>query len=201
MIPRILHRIWLGDCAMPAEYEAYWQRFIRMNPGWSFCTWRDGAAGEIPWLLNDREFDLATSYAQKADIARYEILMSLGGVYVDCDVEPLRPLEPLLEAGAFIGLEDGEYVCNAVIGAEPQHPFIRALVARLPEAFGRWIEGPINRQTGPMFVLDVLRSQEWDGLVVHPSSAFYPYHWSEGDPGIYPDASYTVHHWAKSWTS
>ncbi len=199
MIPRILHRIWLGDRDIPCEYEGYWQQFQRLNPSWSFCTWTDEG---MSWLQNGREFDLATSYAQKADIARYEIVLLMGGVYVDCDIEPLKSFDDsLLEASAFVGLEDGNYVCNAVLGAEPRHPFIGELVARLPESFERWIDGPINRQTGPLFVLDVIRSQEWDGLVIHEPSTFYPYHWSESDPGIYPDASYTVHHWAKSWTT
>ena len=45
-----------------------------------------------PDVAQDRSlFDRAETYAQKADIARYEVVHRFGGVYVDTDMECLRP--------------------------------------------------------------------------------------------------------------
>ena len=40
--------------------------------------------------------DPARNLAERADVLRYEILRRHGGVYVDVDVECLRPLDDLL---------------------------------------------------------------------------------------------------------
>jgi mannosyltransferase OCH1-like enzyme len=191
MIHRALHRIWIGE-SIPDEYEAYWAKWRLLHPSWGAYTWR-----KFDWLTNQVEFDAATSPAQKADIARYEILAKCGGVYVDCDVEPLKPLDDLLEARAFAGYEDESNVCNAVLGAERGYPLFETMIERLPGSLAA--NRDISGQTGPTFLLGVIRSQEWDGLVLHPTTAFYPYSYTETDPGVYPEESYAVHRWARQW--
>ena len=47
--------------------------------------------------LTRAEYDNAEKMAAKSDIFRYEICARFGGVYIDADFEPLRPIEPLLE--------------------------------------------------------------------------------------------------------
>lgn len=193
-VPRVLHRIWIGS-SIPEQYEGYWRKWARLHPRWDRRTWRSRPY----WLENHAEFDAAVSPAQKADILRYEILFRYGGVYVDCDVEPLKPLDDLLGCGAFVGYEDKTNVCNAVMGARPGHPLLRMLIERLPGSMKANAVAAINSQTGPGFLLSVVNSQTWDGLVVYPPATFYPYHWSLPDPGVYSESAYSVHHWSKAW--
>src|SRR3954452_9252859 len=87
LIPRIIHRVWLGDGAMPPEYEAFGETWAQHHPGWEMRLWR---SSDLPPLRNQDLFDRATSFAQQSDIARYELLLRHGGVYVDTDFECLR---------------------------------------------------------------------------------------------------------------
>jgi mannosyltransferase OCH1-like enzyme len=191
VIPLLVHRIWIGQ-TIPDEYEEMWTGWIKAHPGWRFHTWRERDLG---WLTNKSLFDQMLEPTGKADVARYEILCVQGGVYTDCDVECLRPLDDLLDGVAcFAGYEDDEWICNALMGGIKGHPALQRLVDELPGyAAAHEGDGPQIR-TGPKFLTDMWKA--FPGVTLFPPQTFYPYRWNEADPGPpYPD-SYTVHRWA-----
>ena len=83
MIPKILHRVWLDE-RIPDRFEAYWDRFRDLHPGWVLVTW--STSESLSWMTNLDLFTRQTTWAGKSDIARYEILNRYGGIYVDTDV-------------------------------------------------------------------------------------------------------------------
>lgn len=205
MIPRTLHRIWVGE-PMPFDLVMLEPAWFLLHPEWEWRTWRDADFG---WLRNQDLFDAAedivgpTEVGQfRADIARLEILHRYGGVYVDCDMEARKPLDPLLEVECFAGFEDpeGRWVNNAVMGAEAGHPFLDALIEALPDSVAAAQRAGItrpNKFSGPQFVTPIWKRDRFrHSVTVHPHSHFYPYSWSELDQrgGDFPDA-YAVHHW------
>ena len=68
-------------------------------------------------------------YAHRADIVRLENLLSKGGIYLDADVFVHRSFDSLLGHSAVLGIQEGirgkPGLCNAVILAEPNAPFLR----------------------------------------------------------------------------
>lgn len=197
MIPRVLHRIWLGDRPMPERFESFWQSWQALNPGWEFVTWT-----EPPRLRNRAWYQVSRTLAGKADIARYEIVLNEGGVYVDCDEEPLRPLDELVvdhDAFACKENDDPPWIANAVIGATPGHPAVAAVVAALPAGMRRYGVGQPVHSTGPGLLTRTWATR--DDVTLLPSSMFYPVHWSRMEDlgGPYPAESFGVHHWAASW--
>lgn len=204
MIPRILHRIWLGG-DLPWEAREFGATWARHCPGWEFRTWREW---DLPPLTNQDAFDAAIHPAQRSDIARMELLLRYGGVYIDTDFEARKPLEPLLDGiDCFAATEDGTWVSTGIIGAVPDHPFIGRLVDRLPGSIAENPGLPPNRQTGPWFVTAELAEyrlvdEDRHPVTVFPQELFYPYHFTEPDRrhGVFPDAV-AVHHWSLSWQS
>jgi hypothetical protein len=75
------------------------------------------------------------SYALFSDFFRYQLLSQVPGIYVDCDVYCLRPIE-IPDAGYLLGLEDDHQVNGAVL-ALPQnsHLLKRLLDASLDPFF------------------------------------------------------------------
>jgi|SRR5579872_4710175 len=67
--------------------------------------------------------------AHRADIVRLERLIEFGGIYLDCDVLVHRGVDELLSHSVVLGQEGTPDVqvglCNAVILAEAQAPFLR----------------------------------------------------------------------------
>ena len=200
IIPKVIHRIWVGEAEMPSEFSAYWATWHYFHPEWEFKTWTES---EFLPLRNQREYELATSHAQRADIARYEILLRHGGLYVDTDFECLRPFDELC-AGlhGFVGWEDDEYVGNGLIAASPDHPLLEEIVSRLPASHAARAGQPTYEQTGPRMVTRVIRTADMAPPMfkIFPASYFYPYlaHQEYRRYELFPD-SYAVHHWAASW--
>lgn len=199
MIPKLLHRIFLDD-PIPDEFEGYWAHLKELHPiaqGWEFFTWNDSS--DLGWIRNRREFDQARTHAGRSDVLRYEILAEFGGIYVDTDVEGLRPFDGLLDDGPFIGWEDENLLCPTVMGAPPHHPAITGLLGALPVWFHKYAGAPPNRQTGPYFVTRYLRGRS--DMTLLPPVTFYPVGWWEKSKlgGPYPEESLAVHHWAAGW--
>jgi Glycosyltransferase sugar-binding region containing DXD motif len=62
--------------------------------------------------------------AHRADIVRLEKLLEFGGIYLDCDVFVHRDFDDLLRHSTVLGQEPWG-LCNAVILAEKQAPFLK----------------------------------------------------------------------------
>src|SRR3954470_1157481 len=202
LIPRIIHRIWLGDDAMPSDFEAFGETWAQNHPRWEMRLWRPS---ELPQLRNQELFDRATSFAQKSDIARYELLLRYGGIYVDTDFECLRSFGDLLDGvEAFIGTEDGKHLTNALMGAVPGHPLFETIINAIPASIASGSGLPTNHTTGPHLVTRVVAkdAQLQQRVRVFESELFYPYLYNETyrREETFPDA-YAVHHWAGSWMS
>jgi hypothetical protein len=196
VIPRRLVRTVPAEPA--PEAEAFWGRFGALHPGWELVTWRDPVPRR--WFPTTwRLWDHCTSGAQRAGLIRLEDLALRGGVYVDSDVEPLRPLGPLLGAGCFAAWEDARVVPDAVLGAEAGHP---AVLSCLSRALGVVAGGGGAWESGPGVTTAVLPGR--DDVLLLPPGAFFPVHYREKHrlaPGGPPDApwAFAQHWWAGSW--
>lgn len=196
MIPRILHRVVPEHTS--DEAEAFWSAWCAMHPAWGHITWRD-PLDPSEWELGHR-FAECTAGAQLAGLVRLEAIWRHGGVYVDSDFQPLRPLDDLLRNPCFIGTEDGHFLTDALFGAERSHPGIRSCidrVATMPMSIG-----PAG--TGPELVTAILTGRP--DVTVLAQRMLYPYSFHERwrREGLEPFArtfpdSYAVHHWAFSW--
>jgi hypothetical protein len=96
---------------------------------------------------------------------------------------------------------------NAVLGARPGHPYIKALLDRIP----RRLEGPEAFEImGPSMATAVAMDfglKEYvaagvtltDDTTILPKEAFYPYFYGEQRPPAIGAETYAVHLWAKRW--
>lgn len=194
-IPRILHRTVPAETS--AEVEAWWARFGELHAGWDLRTYREPIDPK-EWPLTGDLFRRCVNGAQKAGLIRLESLVTHGGVYVDSDVEPVRPLEPLLHVPAFAAWEDETTVPDAVLGAASGHP---AFVAALHKARGVIEGGGDAWASGPGVTTELLPDR--DDVLLLPPGAFYPHHYlqknaadAHGGPWVF-----CRHMWAGSWLS
>ena len=139
-IPRSIFQIWLGDKPRPEKWMKTWKE---KHPDWEYNVWNEKAIRMLP-LKNEELFDkykeMGMFYGM-ADVARIEILLKYGGIYIDADCECLESLE----GAEFIDLDfftvyankmDKEpgRVSNGVIGAIKGHPIMEDYVKKMGEA-------------------------------------------------------------------
>jgi hypothetical protein len=210
MIPETLHYIWIGGTPLPEKFRANIETWRRHNPDFEIREWNEG---NLDWSSRYMRAAYAFGYwSRVSNLARLQILKKHGGIYLDVDVEMLRPLRPLLDNACFLGFQDSrpnaEWVNGAVFGAAPDHWFVNECIARLLQRF-TGVEKMDSRH-GPGNTTQVLID---NGLTAHheqgtmlrdvrlyPRAAFYPYHWSESfDAAKVTPETFLVHHWARSW--
>ena len=190
-IPRVVHRIWLGDAAMPREYVEYGETWRRHHPGWKLKLWRDR---DLRRLVPAEAVARARHRTELSDLLRFEILRRYGGLYVDTDVECLRPVGALLSGRRVVmGFEKPGRVGSAVLASAPGHPFFVDAAQQARETVG--LGANSADATGPYLL--TLLARDYPDVTILPPEAFYPYGWDEPErrhdefPG-----SYAVHHWA-----
>jgi len=212
-IPKIIHRVWIHDPSpekdpMPEEFKGYGREWKRMHPAWDVVDHFD--LSDLVPMRNQAMHDAAKEgdYRRyRADIVRLEILWKYGGVYVDTDCEPLKPLDDLLDdVDAFVGESanqgpNGErIITNAVMGAVPGHPFVDAAIRRLPESAREFAGKPTAIVVGPWHLQRTLEAGFGAGLTVFPPYVFFPQSNRDRNAGKSPDLSrsYAWHRWANT---
>jgi mannosyltransferase OCH1-like enzyme len=186
VIPQKFHRIWFGTRERPKRYDMYWKRLQEYHPHAEFHTWTED---NLFPLINQKAYDELSGIArggvpmthertvavQRADVVGYECVYQHGGVYLNCDVLPLKSFKPLLEHKAFLGMEDNYHVCNAVMGGEAGHPLYRDVINGLQLNLDRFWSNGMEVATGPQYLTKVWRTGQYD-VEVLPQDAFYSTH-------------------------
>jgi mannosyltransferase OCH1-like enzyme len=84
---------------MPDKYLVNVTRVKEANPGWKHMVWDDDGlrrvCRECGW---EDAYDACRHMHQKIDLGRYVVLYVMGGISIDADVSPLKPLDALWTA-------------------------------------------------------------------------------------------------------
>lgn len=192
----LIHRLWLGPTDMPRHYVQYGVRLAELNPSWVVNDWLaqgvdvdygDTTPGNYQLrqfdpqiLMNEKVWHLLGNGAiapvpmdprvaiatQRADLAGYELIYRYGGVYLNCDIEPLRPLSEIAAplGAAWAGYEDDYYLNNGAIGGPAFHPFWGTVIQAIPARLAEMPNDPMNVTTGPHLLTTVLQQWRREGL-------------------------------------
>ena len=139
MIPKKIHYCWFGRGEMPLltkECIASWHKYL---PDWEYKLWNEDNfdVNSTPYTA---EAYAAGKYAFVSDYVRLQALVNEGGVYLDTDVEVLKPLDGLLTNKAFAGFEGSKYL-----------PVGSCVMAS--EAHGEWVTEMLNAYNGRHFIM------------------------------------------------
>jgi len=212
LIPKIIHQIWIGG-KVPEKFQAWMETWKEKHPGWEYKLWGDKDIASFPFMYPDT-FYRAQNVGAKADIWRYEILYLYGGVYVDVDFEAVAPLDPLIYVHPFFaGVGGFDYINNAIIGAKPGHPVLRAMLTILCSCPTGCLNTPWYN-TGPLFftkqVYAYLKMHP-EEIMIYPIRFFYPlpndYRFAQREGSLqkkqveafFIPETFGVHYWAESW--
>lgn len=132
---------------------------------------------------------------ERADILRLEILYRHGGVYVDTDLECLRPIDEVIAGEEFVAvcLKPGK-VTNTMVAAVPGHPLLARALRELRPLDVYWTptaEYSIKEVAGPP-LLRRLVGDYADVKLLEPRLCF-PSTAEERDGAL------AVHHMARTW--
>jgi len=183
---------------MPPKLTAWSADWQRLHPKWDLQLWRESGEGKIATkgfeIVSNHPAQLAAAchLSQRSNIWRYELINRFGGVYLDTDVEPIRPIDDLLAgveafASLMIAHRDKKtQICLgcSVFGATLNHPWPSSLSSRLDT-----MDATIHGSLGSHYFSDVTDT--------HPEVTRFP-------PGVFSASNkisggYAIHHWSSRW--
>ncbi len=146
-IPHIFHQHWdFHD--IPNTFQLWIKSWIKNHPTWEYWFWtprevRQLLKKEYPDFL--QMYDEYPSILNKSDVMRYFVLYKYGGVYMDLDMESLRPMDNwTYKYPCFASEEPYEHaflvkhkrhidVTTSFLACKAKHPFFKLLISQLPK--------------------------------------------------------------------
>lgn len=198
MIPKVIHYCWFGGRPLPKLAEKCMDSWRRMMPGVEIRRWDESNydVGTVPYTAKAAR---EGKWAFASDYARLDIVYRHGGIYLDVDVELLKPLDELLALPAFCGMEQGAKVNTGLaFGAEAGC----AVIGELRDEYLKLSEF----RACPEVQTEVLerhgyrrenRRQQVEGLEIFPMECFNPV--DELGNSCVTDAAFSRHYGMSSW--
>lgn len=208
MIPKIIHYCWFGGGPLPELAKrciASWKKYCL---GYEIREWNEKNFN-MDYCAYVKEAYLAKKWAFVSDVARLYALVQYGGIYMDTDMEVLKPLDDLLEYEAVSGFEDASFVMTSFMACKAGDPLFCELLHEYDGLHFQMQDGKLDYTTNVQRITRVLEKyglrldgteQTIRGMMLFPQDYFSPKNWKTGD--VYTtDATYTIHHFATSWLS
>lgn len=204
-IPKIIHYCWFGGKPKPQLILNCIESWKRFCPDYRIIEWNEDNF-DIHSSTFVEEAYQAGKWAFVADYVRAQCLLQYGGIYLDTDMEIIRPIDPLLNRAFFAGFEVRDTVAAGVIGCEKDS----AVIQRYAEYYRgkHFFRNDIkDATTSPVVITEILtekglklngRKQFVSDCMIYPKSTFYPtgLRWVLGK---YGPKTIAVHHYMDSW--
>jgi mannosyltransferase OCH1-like enzyme len=226
-IPKIIHQTW-ETMDMPCEWQDCVRSWQECHPHWEYRLWTDDDRRRFVEQRYPEFLDIFDSYSydiQRADAIRYFVLHKYGGLYVDLDLECLRPVDDILSNRTFvIGRQPGRHakvhgedtlVGNAFMASVPGHRFLLEIVGTIKTINPRITShDEVLSTTGPVMIDSVLRKYAGNDVFILEDYVVYPFARGSEELDILIDkreghlslregcikqGTYAIHYWANSW--
>lgn len=208
MIPKIIHYCWFGRGEMPQlakDCIASWHKFM---PDWEYKLWNEDSfdVQSVPYVKEAYE---SRKYAFVTDYVRLYALQTEGGVYMDTDVEILKPLDDLMHLTAFTSYEGSKHKppVTGLMASEAGGAWVTEQIESYEDAHFIKPDGSFDTTTNTIRITEIMKSngfcpdglkQQYKDLTVFPAEYFCP----RQTTGEYlkTENTYCDHHFMGSWS-
>ena len=208
-IPRIIHYCWFGGAEPPEEVKRCIKSWEQHCPGYQIIRWDEANYDYTKYTFAKEAYE-QKKWAFVSDVARLDVVYQYGGIYLDTDVELVKPIDFLLEEQAFMGIEKGRFVATGLgFGAQAGHKLIAENLDAYSQMKFIMNDGNLNLIPCPRVTTTILEQygfkrkdemQIIEGIKIFPSEYFCPMLLSDGSAEI-TNKTISIHHYAGTWTS
>ena len=209
MIPKIIHYCWFGRGEFPKTIKDCIESWKKILPEYRIIEWN-----EDNFDINAYRF-AAEAYKERkfaftSDVCRLHVLKEMGGIYLDTDVEFLKPLpDSMLDTVAFTGFEDNHLISTAIMATKKNGKWISDILEHYKDRSFYLPDGSfdINPNTEIITALMVKNNGLKinnsyqvieDYCTIYPSEYFSPKSWKTLKTKI-TENTYCNHHFTATW--
>lgn len=208
MIPKIIHYCWFGGNELPASAKKCIDSWKKYCPDYTIIEHNESNYDISKNTYMKEAYD-AQKWAFVSDFARLDILYQFGGIYLDTDVELLKPLDKFLDCKGFLGFEDKKQVASGLgIGAEQNSEIIQLLLSDYEGIHFLFEDGEYDltpcpvRNTKTLAKIGLIPNGEYQeirGFVFYPRHVFSPKEHTSGRLKYKTKETVSIHHYEASW--
>ena len=213
MIPKVIHYCWFGKGKLPESAELCIRSWKKYCPDYEIKRWDESNFDINCSKFVSQAYD-SRKYAFVADYARFEILKKNGGIYVDTDVELIKPIDEFLNDKAFMGFEKASGKVTGVapgliMASEPNAEFLSDIlnIYKNMEFYNenkeRIAKSVVEYTTSYLEQYGLKKDdlkQVIRDVVIYPSDYFCPKDFETGKTNI-TDETVSIHHYDSTWWS
>ncbi|MBQ3116626.1 MAG: glycosyl transferase [Clostridia bacterium] len=128
-IPKILHYVWLGGKEKPDYLIKNLEGWKKFCPDYQIMEWNEGNF-DINCNRYLKEAVEQKKWAFASDYIRLAVTYKYGGIYMDTDVELLKPIDKFLDVDFFANFENMVMISFTVIGAKPGSVVLKNMLSK-----------------------------------------------------------------------
>ena len=200
MIPKKIHYVWLGDNKLSPLNISCMKTWSEYNPDFEVVRWDESnspmESGYVKQAIKQKKYAFASDYI------RFFVLFNYGGIYLDTDMEVIKPLDDFLENDFFAGYESENWINCSIFGADKGSDVCKEVLNVL-DALG---EKNIKEfEPIPKILTRVINGNHFnDTAKIYNQKVFYPFNPYSSDikQMLYKDVTsdtFALHHWEKTW--
>jgi len=207
MIPKKIHYVWFSE-EMPLKIQSYIEGWRKHCPDYEIVRWNadNFDVSKHKWVeqaVNCKKWAFATDYI------RFWVVYNYGGIYLDSDVEILRPFgDELMNLPYFLGMEKTKGIVEgAVFGAEANTAWVKNCLDYYENKdFGTlalpYIMLNIFKKKYGMSLIDSPQNFDRNSgkIQILPPKYFSPKRWNEPYAKVY-ECTTAIHHFAGTWSN
>lgn len=208
MIPKKIHYCWGGGNELPAKFKAYIDTWREHCPGYEITEWNESNF-DVAQNRYCQETASANKWGFASDYVRLKVLYEYGGIYMDTDVEMLKPLDDLLKYDLFMGFESESSIQSGIIGCKEKHEIIKKLLDEYDEKRFIKADGSLDMTPLPVLISNFLKQNYGVKLnnslqIFGNNNLLLPFDYLccksfvTGKISV-TSHSYTIHHFEGSW--
>ncbi|MEK0313683.1 glycosyltransferase family 32 protein [Cohnella sp. 56] len=206
-IPKIIHYCWFGNKPLPQNIIKFINSWKEHCPDYEIIEWNEDNF-DVNSNVYTREAYALAKWAFVSDYVRLKVLWDYGGIYMDTDVEVVKPLDEFLKLPAFSGFEGDNNIPTGIIGAEKNNLWIKNLLQEYDNRNFIKIDGTIDLTTNVSLITQ--KTKELYSIKLDNSfqeltdMTIFPYEWF-CSKSIFTGRitrtvnTYTIHHFSGSW--
>lgn len=212
-IPKTIHTFWFSDqkegeeIILPERYEKCLLSWKKYAPDYDIKIWNQYSYHAKNCLFYEQAIE-KKCWAFASDYARADVLRRFGGVYMDLDVEMIKPIDNLLYNDAYMSFESLERIeCGSGMGAKAGNKILDEICKDYESRPFVKEDGSLDMSTCPVRFTNVIAKHglvKNGGFQIVEDITVYPFEYLTGksfDTGIVysSDLAYSLHHHNGSW--
>ena len=210
MIPKVIHYCWFGKNPLNDLSQKCISSWKKYCPDYEIIEWNEDNF-DINCNTYVKEAYESKKWAFVTDYVRLYALDKFGGIYMDTDVELLKPIDEYLVHTAFSGFETEDLIPTAIMGSVKEGAWIKHLLTYYDNRHFILPDGTQDKTTNVITITKMTvekykvnlnnEFQSVDGvLTLYPRDFFCPkdYHTAQIE---LTDNTVCIHHFNASWFS